>query len=201
MARKKPASVMPRYFWAEVAYNHRQAVQKNTLSIRVRAATGERDRCHGSRYIWHFDTDYPCTGCGGCRNQDAPRAAESVGLFVFHVANAARHQETRDALLGIECLSRIGHAVEAALRPGWALQDLTTWATDAYNEIRKGRWYRVTGRQGNARDHFGAEGECTWVGEDDFGTARMSLRVPGLSRTYTTRDGVTKTTDPSRVSA
>lgn len=124
--------------------------------------------CYGG-YVRHWDTDYPCPGCAKCRPDSLN--AWAVGAFVWHVANASAHHETRQALTGLESLARIGLAVESALMPGLSIQMFVEDCTHAYNVVRKGNWYRVSGRRGNARNALGVEGECVWVGDAVAGAA------------------------------
>jgi len=131
--------------------------------------------CGGSRYYWHFDTEYPCGGCHACVPEG--KAAYFVGLFIYRAAHFAAVSASASAY---GALAAVGKAVAAAAAPGAGVGAFVTGAIAVWNEHTKGAWYEVTGKRGTAKAHFGKVGECVWVGERGFtkyGHTSYSVRV------------------------
>lgn len=86
------------------------------------------------------------------------------------------------ALAAYAALASIGRAVSAAA-------ELPTDNWDAaWSAPKKGAWYRVTGKRGNAKHAFGLEGRCVYVGDvlNKYNTFTVGKRlglVPAGSET------------------
>lgn len=153
---------------------------ENKIAARL---PSNRDCFGGTCYDSLWDRHYKCRGCRNC--PDAVRAAHGVGAFVHGMASLG----DVDALRGLRGLESVGRAVAAALSPGLALTRMIAGAVELWNQVLKGRWYRISGKRGNAKNHCGKVGQVAWIGEierrSQYGTwsygstTRVGLRVAG----------------------
>lgn len=142
--------------------------------------------CGGRGYYAHYDTDYDCGGCAGCRTRDA-LIGWSISAFTWSVATGAERTELERGVRGMFALAQIGRAVAAAGAPGLGVSQWIGSAIRNWNEVQPGRWYRVTGKRGHAKEHHGAEGEVMRIehGPGRYGSRgalRAALRLPGESK-------------------
>ena len=126
--------------------------------------------CHNGR-CYSDDYDWKCSGCASCPRETL--AARAVSTFVFGIANGARHAELECGVRAAMALSTIGAAVRAALAPGLAITMFFADVVSAWNTVAKGRMYRVTGKRGKAKEHYGKVGVCTWIGESTWSAPRQ----------------------------
>lgn len=142
-------------------------------------------RCSGSGYVRGFDDDWPCGGCAKC----APRAtwAWAMGVALWKLAHYEKHAEFAAALAGFEALAALGRAVAEAGEVGASIALFLGDTVAEHNTVRKGRWYKVTGKRGKAKEFFGLAGECVWVGEVESGPARPSHWRGSWTRSTTLR--------------
>lgn len=144
--------------------------------------------CGGKGYHWVYDTDYPCSGCGGCKPERA-RIGWVVGAFFWALATGAERQRLEPGVIAMRALASIGRAIESALSPGAGVGAFCGAAQTEWEAVRKGRWYRVTSRRGNAAAHLGLEAEVVGIYENErrsryntwsYGsTTRVGLRPLG----------------------
>lgn len=67
------------------------------------------DGCGGKGYYAHFDTDYDCSGCYGCRHRSDPwvLGAWAIGAFAWGVGTKAERERLELGVRGMQALSRI----------------------------------------------------------------------------------------------
>jgi hypothetical protein len=124
--------------------------------------------CPGYHRSW--DTDYDCGGCYGCTGRRMNlEAGWSIGAFVYAVATGAERARLEATVTAMRCLASIGKAITAALAPGAGVSAFFSFAVDAWNEIRKGRWYRIIATRGKAKSDAGKIGRVAWLGETTYG--------------------------------
>jgi hypothetical protein len=143
--------------------------------------------CGGSGWYWVFDTDYPCGGCAQCSS------LHSLGHALATAGRLTAEEELRAsceiALAAYSALRAIGAAIAAALSPGKAVQQFVEGATAEWNTVRKGRYYTVAGKRGNAKKVHGAIGRCMGIyaeervsryGSYSYGTTtKAALKIEG----------------------
>lgn len=129
-----------------------------------------RSRCDGSRWVrgLSWDSEYPCGGCLKCRGDHA-RIGHAIGAFVWYAATLQTREQLAAGVSAFAALARIGEAVQAAMSPGAGVTSFGAFVVAAWNEVRKGRWYRVASKRGNAKQHTGRVGVVRWVGESTYG--------------------------------
>ena len=117
--------------------------------------------CGGRGYYRSFDTDYDCGGCPSCN------WAERLGYVIADAAKltagAALRARYETAIVAYDALRLIGRAVASALAPGAAVQRFLIGVVAEWNTVRKGRWYQVDGKRGNAKKVHGKIGLCVGV--------------------------------------
>lgn len=170
------------YYRGKLAHEVPATVVARALVVAMPAG-----RCEGG---WvrglSWDSEYPCGGCARCNNAGA-RIGFGVSAFVWQAATLATREALAAGVAAMHALASIGAAVQAALSPGAGVGSLVAFATAAWNEVIKGRWYRVAGKRGRAAEHAGLVGRAAWVGESTYGGyydrragrvgGRTSLRV------------------------
>ena len=117
--------------------------------------------CAGRGYYRSFDTDYDCGGCASC--DWSKRLGFMIADAAKLTAGTALRARCETALAAYTVLCAIGRAVASALAPGAAVQNFVLGAVREWNEVRKGRWYQVSGKRGNARKVHGMIGLCMGV--------------------------------------
>ena len=146
--------------------------------------------CAGRGYYRSFDTDYDCGGCAACD------WAKRLGYVIADAATLTAGGDLRvrceTAITAYETLRAIGRAVAAAIAPGDAVQSFVLGAVAEWNMVRKGRWYRVAGKRGNASKVHGAIGLCVGVYVDErrsaYGTwsngttTKAALKIDGQEK-------------------
>lgn len=149
--------------------------------------------CGGSRWIRHFSTDYPCSGCWGCGGPGA-QAAWAISRFVWCAGVAPSHRVAADAIKGFEALATIGAALVCLTQWFAALADMPRRLTVDFNRVRIGNWYVVTGGRGNAAQHKGKVGRCEWrgVSENGYNTPRCALVTMTSERFYVSEGQVSR---------
>lgn len=140
---------------------------------------------YGNIHLGH-DSDYDCGGCFGCRPQRAA-IGWSIGAWFWSIVTGAERARLECGVRGMQVLASIGRAVASAGAPGlgvgrWLADTIAEW-----NLVRSGRWYRVVGRRGKAKEHFGVEGEVVRIEEapgyqGGRGTRRAALKIPGETK-------------------
>ncbi len=162
-----------------------------TLALAAKAlSVSPPERCNGSGYNWHFDCDYPCGGCLKCRPAGGP--AWYVGAALWKLAHSEAHAALAVALDGFAALAAIGRAVANAGAVGASVALFVGGAVAEWNTVRKGRWYKVTGKRGKAKEFFGLVGECTWMGEVESGRPRPIGWRGSWNTTTTLRAGIAR---------
>lgn len=81
-----------------------------------------------------------------------------------------------------EALAQIGAAISAAGSPGASISRMIRDAGElrqSFGGEVRGFSYRVTGKRGSAKRHFGKVGVCKWVGKSEDGTTRIGLQIEG----------------------
>lgn len=143
--------------------------------------------CGGRRYYASFDTDYDCYGCPSCdwTHRLGYAIAQAASLTVAEPLRV----RCQTALAAYTALCAIGQTVAAALAIGGAVQAFVLGAASVWNTVRKGRWYRVLGKRGNAKKVHGAVGQCMGVyteprvsryGSYSYGkTTKAALKIDG----------------------
>jgi hypothetical protein len=121
--------------------------------------------CGGRGYFWVHDTDYPCGGCAECSSLH--RLGHALATAGRLAATAELRASCEIALSAYSALRAIGNAVAAALSPGKAFQQFVEGAVAEWSTVRKGRWYCVEGKRGNAKKVHGAVGRCMGVYKDE----------------------------------
>jgi hypothetical protein len=143
--------------------------------------------CGGRGWYWVYDTDYPCGGCAQCS------ALHCLGHALATAGKLAATADLRAscevALAAYSALRAIGDAIASALSPGKAFQQFIHDAAAAWSEVRKGRWYKVDGKRGNAKKVHGQIGRCMGVYTDQrvsrygtysYGTTtKAALKIDG----------------------
>ena len=161
--------------------------------------------CGGRGYYASFDTDYDCYGCPSCN------WTHRLGYAITKAASLTAAEPLRarceTALAAYTALRAIGQTIAAALSIGAAVQAFVLGATAAWNEVRKGRWYRVDGKRGNAKKVHGAIGQCMGVYTEDrvsrygsysYGkTTKAALKIDGHEKlVYVTIANLEPVTEP-----
>ena len=161
--------------------------------------------CGGRGWYWVYDTDYPCSGCPSCN------ALACLGHCLATAGNLAATAELRAsceiALAAYTALRVIGNAIAAALSPGKAVQQFIEGAVSEWNTVRKGRYYQVEGKRGNAKKVHGAIGRCMGIyteervsryGSYSYGTTtKAALKIDGHEKlVYVTLGNLVPVVEP-----
>lgn len=136
--------------------------------------------CRGG-YIWHYDTDYSCSGCANCRAKDA-QIGWVISAFVWDIATRTERARLARTIVAFEALAAIGRAITAALSPGWGVASFAIGMIKDWHQVRVGRYYEVVGKRGFAKAAHGKVGEVSWLGETTYGsshTLQAGLKVEG----------------------
>jgi hypothetical protein len=153
------------------------ASQSSTCPViaRQRAVAGvvvQRNYCRMGE-----DYDCRCNFCCDSSYAAALDAAEKQN------ASTAKHRAwIVKVTSAFEALSQIGKAVRAAAAPGWAYACMIRDAgflRQSFGGHLRGFSFRVVGKRGSAKKHFGKIGTCKWVGENEEGTLRIGLLIEG----------------------
>ncbi len=153
------------------------AVQSSTCPVtaRERALTGivvQRNYCR-----WGQDYDCQCNYCN-----DGSYAKALIAAKQQNDETAEHRAWIVKITAGLEALALIGRAVRAAASPGFGysqmIQDAGALRGSFGGNVR-GFSYRVVGKRGNAKQHFGKVGVCKWIGQGDEGTPRVGLQIDG----------------------
>lgn len=165
-----------------------------------------RGGCGGRGYYHHFDTDYDCGGCAACDR------FVRIGRNLAQIGKLQSTEELRArlevALVAYEALQAIGKAIAAALAPGARVQAFIMGAVAEWKTVRKGRWYEVTGKRGNAKLVQGKIGQCMGVyteerrsmyGTWSYGsTTKAALKIEGQEKlAYVTVGNLEPVTEPA----
>ena len=161
--------------------------------------------CGGRGYYASFDTDYDCYGCPSCNWTH--RLGYAIATAASLTAAEPLRARCETALAAYTALRTIGQMIAAALSIGAAFQAFVLGATAAWNEVRKGRWYRVDGKRGNAKKVHGAIGQCMGVyseertsryGSFSYGkTTKAALKIDGHEKlVYVTIANLQPVTEP-----
>jgi hypothetical protein len=146
--------------------------------------------CYGG-WIRHFSTEYPCSGCTGCRPNSA--YAWAIARFIWCAGVAPAHQETALAIAGLEALETIGKHFAALASWFAAFAAMPDKLRHDYQRIRMGHWYEVVGGRGSAKAHKGKVGRCVWRGQDNYGTNRVGLETISGDRIFVAEGQVART--------
>lgn len=132
-----------------------------------------------SRPDCRMGQDYDCA-CVYCSDHTYQRAlADAVARNAATAAHRARIVELIGAF---RCLAAIGAAIRSAGAPGAGfarmIHDAGELRTSTGGNLR-GFSFRVTGRRGSAKQHFGRAGVCKWKGDNSYGGIKLGLAIPG----------------------
>jgi hypothetical protein len=147
-------------------YLRKTIMRERSPEMHLAAAAGVRIPtvvCSG--WHRHFDTDYDCAGCYGCRA--AARPAWVIGALIWSIATGGERDRLAAAASGMAGLARLGAAIAAALAPGLLAVGFVQLSA-FYNRIQVGAWVRVAGGAGRAKLVRGREGEVVSVEESSF---------------------------------
>ena len=161
--------------------------------------------CGGRGYYASFDTDYDCYGCPSCNWTH--RLGYAIAMAASLTAAEPQRARCQTALTAYTALCAIGKTIAAALSIGAAVQAFVLGATAAWNEVRKGRWYKVEGKRGNAKKVHGAIGQCMGIyteertsryGSYSYGkTTKAALKIDGHEKlVYVTIANLEPVTEP-----
>ena len=163
------------------------------------------DGCGGRGYYRSFDTDYDCYGCASC--SWTHRLGYAIAKAAALTAAEPMRVRCQTAMAAYTALRSIGQTIAAALSIGAAVQAFVLGATAAWNEVRKGRWYKVEGKRGNAKKVHGAIGQCMGIYTEDrvsrygsysYGkTTKAALKIDGHEKlVYVTIANLEPVTEP-----
>jgi hypothetical protein len=123
--------------------------------------------------------DYDCR-CNFCCNHSY---AAALAAAEKQNASSSKHRAwIVKVTTAFEALSQIGKAVRAAAAPGWAYSCMIRDAgflRQSFGGQLRGFLFRVVGKRGSAKKHFGKIGTPKWVGENAEGTPRIGLQLEG----------------------
>lgn len=176
--------------------------------LRALGPVARREICRGGTVQVMSDdwaNCHGCCGCAGCHtagykmalgsysqpNYEAARnqfeACRSVGIFLWRAAQIDAHAQLYQSVAGFAALAEIGRQVAEIAKIGYAISAFIQGAIAIWNTVTKGRWYRVEGKRGKAKAHYGTEGECVWIGETSYVQERpANWRGNWRGRTSTT---------------
>ena len=176
--------------------------------LRAIGPLSRRSVCDGGTVRVMSDVWDNCPGCCGCAglhtsgyrqaagsysrpNYEAARAqfeaCRSIGIFVWRAARLDADAALYQSVAGFDMLARLGRQIAAVAAIGAAINAFVCWAVSIDAKPIKGFWYRVDGKRGKARDHYGVEGECVKIHEESYVEERpRGWRGTWRGRTSTT---------------
>lgn len=132
-----------------------------------------------SRPYCRMGQDYPCE-CVYCNDYSYRKALDACAIA--NAASADYRATLVRASQAFQLLAEIGKAIAAALSPGLGvalmIRDAGALRSSGGGNLR-GFTFRVTGKRGAAKVHFGKVGLCKWQGINDYGGVKLGLQIEG----------------------
>lgn len=111
---------------------------------------------------WGQDYDCTCTYCSASAYNQACSAAKA-----WNEETAAHRAWVASITRAFKLLAMIGRTMALVATMPTAIRAFALNASRLYHEVPcKNARYRVAGKRGNAKHHYGTVGVCKWVGED-----------------------------------
>jgi len=126
------------------------------------------------RFYCRWGQDYDC-GCNYC--SDSAYAAACAKAAAWNEATAEHRAWVAQITNSFRCLAAIGKVMALVASMPTAIYLFMCDAAAAFHDIPcKGMRYRIIGKRGNAKPHFGKVGVCKTFGESSYGRRPATWR-------------------------